>query len=249
MDRIVYTAAGGAARALEHQTIVSNNMANVSTAGFREELAMYRSVPLQGHNSLPTRIMSATASSASNHSQGSMVETGHALDLAIRGEGWFAVQTEDGEAYTRAGEFGVNVDNLLVTQSGLPVMSADGMPIEIPERGTVTFSDDGQITVLGAGDNPNDIQNIGQVKLVKPPAQDMVRGDDGLFRIAGGAGEAAQPDPSVRMVSGFVEQSNVNPAEAMVAMIANARLFDMQMQIIKEASSNAERGNSILSAS
>lgn len=245
MDRIVYTAAGGAARVLEHQGIVSNNMANASTAGFREELAVYRAVPLQGHNSLPTRVSSATASTASSFQQGAMAETGHALDLAIRGDGWFAVQTPDGEAYTRAGEFGVNVENLLVTQSGMPVMSADGMPIEVPERGTLTFSDDGQITVLGAGDNPNDIQNIGQVKLVNPPAQDLARGEDGLFRLANG--DAAPADPMVRMVSGFVERSNVNPAEAMVSMIANARLFEMQMQVIQEASSNAERANGILS--
>lgn len=245
MDRIVYTAAGGAARVLEHQGIVSNNMANASTAGFREELAVYRAVPLQGHNSLPTRVSSATASTASSFQQGAMAETGHALDLAIRGDGWFAVQTPDGEAYTRAGEFGVNVENLLVTQSGMPVMSADGMPIEVPERGTLTFSDDGQITVLGAGDNPNDIQNIGQVKLVNPPAQDLARGENGLFRLANG--DAAPADPTVRMVSGFVERSNVNPAEAMVSMIANARLFEMQMQVIQEASSNAERANGILS--
>lgn len=247
MDRIIYTAAGGAARAIEHQGVVSNNLANVSTAGFREELAMYRAVPLQGHNSLPTRVSTATATTASSFQQGSMVETGHALDLAIRGEGWFAVQTPDGgEAYTRAGEFAVNVQNLLVTQSGMPVLSADGAPIEIPERGTLTFSDDGQITVLGAGDNPNDIQNIGMVKLVNPPVDQIVRGEDGLFRMADGA--AVQPDPQVRMVSGFVERSNVNPAEAMVTMIANARLFDMQMQVIKEATSNADRANSILSA-
>jgi len=247
MDRIIYTAAGGAARVLEHQGVVSNNLANVSTAGFREELAMYRAVPLQGHNSLPTRISTATATTANSFQQGGMAETGHALDLAIRGEGWFAVQTPDGgEAYTRAGEFAVNVQNLLVTQSGMPVLSADGAPIEIPERGTLTFSDDGQITVLGAGDNPNDIQNIGMVKLVNPSVEDLVRGDDGLFRVAGG--NIAQPDPQVRMVSGYVERSNVNPAEAMVSMIANARLFDMQMQVIKEATTNAERANGILSA-
>ena len=246
MDRIVYTAAGGASRVLEHQAIVSNNLANASTAGFREELAVYRAVPLQGHNSLPTRVSSATASTASSYQQGGMAETGHALDLAIRGEGWFAVQTPDGEAYTRAGEFGVNVDNMLVTQSGLPVLSADNAPIEIPERGTLTFSDDGQITVLGAGDNPNDIQNIGQVKLVNPPAQDLVRGDDGLFRLADG--NVAPADPELRLVSGFVERSNVNPAEAMVSMIANARLFEMQMQVIQEAKTNADRANGILSA-
>lgn len=246
MDRIIYTAAGGAARVLEHQGVVSNNLANVSTAGFREELAMYRAVPLQGHNSLPTRVSTVTASTASSFQPGTLAETGHALDLAIRGEGWFAVQTPAGEAYTRAGEFAVNNQNLLVTQSGHPVLSADGAPIEIPERGTLTFSDDGQVTVLGAGDNPNDIQNLGMVKLVNPPAAQMVRGEDGLFRLANG--NVAQPDPQVRMVSGYVERSNVNPAEAMVNMIANARLFDMQMQVIKEATSNADRANAILSA-
>jgi len=246
MDRIVYTAASGASRVLEHQSIVSNNLANVSTAGFREELAIYRAVPLQGHNSLPTRVSTATASTASSYQQGGMAETGHALDLAIRGEGWFAVQTPEGEAYTRAGEFGISVDNVMVTQSGLPVLSAENAPIEIPERGTLTFSDDGQISVIGAGDNPNDIQNIGQVKLVNPPAGQLVRGDDGLFRLAGGA--PAQQDDQVRLVSGFVERSNVNPAEAMVSMIANARLFDMQMRVIQEAKTNAERANGILSA-
>jgi flagellar basal-body rod protein FlgF len=246
MDRIIYTAAGGAARVLEHQSVVSNNLANVSTAGFREELAIYRSVPLQGHNSLPTRVSTATATTASSFQAGGLAETGHALDLAIRGEGWFAVQTPAGEAYTRAGEFAVNNENLLVTQAGFPVLSADGAPIEVPERGTLTFSDDGQITVLGAGDNPNDIQNLGQVKLVNPPANELVRGEDGLFRTADGA--AAQVDPAVRMISGFVERSNVNPAEAMVSMIANARLFEMQMQVIQHANTNAERANGILSA-
>lgn len=246
MDRIVYTAASGASRVLEHQSIVSNNLANAATAGFREELAIYRAVPLQGHNSLPTRVSTAAASTASSYQQGGMAETGHALDLAIRGEGWFAVQTPDGEAYTRAGEFGVSVDNLLVTQSGLPVLSAENAPIEIPERGTLTFSDDGQISVIGAGDNPNDVQNIGQVKMVNPPTEQLVRGEDGLFRLPGG--EAAPADPGVRLVSGFVERSNVNPAEAMVTMIANARLFEMQMRVIQEAKTNADRGNSILSA-
>lgn len=246
MDRIIYTAAGGAARTLEQQSVISNNMANVSTTGFREQMAIYRSVPVVGHPGLPTRVSTVTATPGSSFSQGTMAETGHALDVAITGEGWFSVQTAAGEAYTRAGEFAVNEQNLLVTQGGLPVLSTDGAPIAIPERGSVTFSGDGQISALGAGDRPNDIQQIGQLKLVNPPAANLVRGDDGLFRVAGG--EAAQPDPQVRMVSGFVEKSNVNAAEAMVGMIANARRFEMQMKVIQDASSNEERANSILSS-
>jgi flagellar basal-body rod protein FlgF len=246
MDRIIYTAAGGAARVLEQQAVISNNMANVSTTGFREQLAIYRSVPVVGHPGMPTRVSTVTSTPGSNLQQGTMVETGHALDAAITGDGWFSVQTPQGEAYTRSGEFAVNTQGLLVTQHGFPVMSADGAPVEIPERGAVTFSGDGQISALGAGDNPNDIQLLGQLKLVNPPAADMVRGEDGLFRVAGG--QAAQADPQVRMIAGFVEKSNVNPAEAMVGMMANARRFEMQMKVIQDASSNAERANSILSS-
>ncbi|MYN11638.1 flagellar basal-body rod protein FlgF [Pusillimonas sp. TS35] len=247
MDRLVYTAANGAARILEQQAVISNNLANVNTTGFREQLAIYRSVPVNGEVGLPTRVSTVASSPGSKMGQGTMVETGAALDAAITGEGWFAVQTFNGEAYTRAGDFSVNNQGLLVNMLGMPVLSEDGAPVEIPDRGAVTFSGDGQITVLGAGDNPNDVQVIGRLKLVNPPVAEMTRGDDGLYRVAGG--QAAQSDPQVRMVAGFVEKSNVNAAEAMVGMIANARRFEMQMKMIQDASANAERANSILSTS
>lgn len=247
MDRILYTAANGAARILEQQSVISNNMANVSTAGFRAQLAAYRSVPVQGQaGELPTRVSTAASTPGSRMSQGILAETGHALDVAMSGEGWFAVRAPDGtEAYTRAGEFAVNNQNQLVTTTGLPVLDPDGRPIEVPERGTMTFATDGQISALGAGDNPRDIQMIGQLKLVNPPAAQLERGGDGLFRLAGG--QPAQADESLRIIPGFVEKSNVSPAEAMTAMISNARQFEMQMKVIQNASTNEERGNSILS--
>jgi flagellar basal-body rod protein FlgF len=247
MDRILYTASNGAARILEQQSAIANNMANISTTGFREQLAIYRSVPVVPQaGELPTRVSTVASTPGSQFGQGAMVETGHALDAAIAGEGWFVVRTPEGEAYTRAGEFAVNQDNQLVTQSGLPVLSNDGGPIEIPERGSVTFATDGQISALGAGDNPRDIQLLAQLKLVNPPKDQLVRGDDGLFRTAGG--QPVQPDETVKIAPGFIEKSNVNPAAAMVAMISNSRQFELQMQVIKNASTNEERGNSILSA-
>src|SRR5690606_2929992 len=247
MDRILYTAANGAARILEQQSVISNNMANVSTTGFREQMAIYRSVPVVPQaGELPTRVSTVASTPGSHFRQGIMAETGHALDAAIAGDGWFAVQTPQGEAYTRAGEFAVNQENQLVTHTGLPVLSADGQPIEIPERGSVTFATDGQISALGAGDNPRDIQLLAQLKLVNPPTDQLVRGDDGLFRMAGG--QPVQPDETVKIAPGFIEKSNVNPAAMMVAMISNARQFEQQMQVIKNASTNEERGNSILSA-
>jgi len=247
MDRVIYTAAGAAARVLEQQAVISNNLANVNTSGFREQLSAYRSVPIVGAEpTLPTRVGTVATTPGSHMGQGALAQTGHALDLAIKGDGWFSVMTPQGEAYTRAGDLSVNQNGLLVTPQGFPVLMDDGMPVEVPDRGTLTFSTDGQITALGAGDNPNDIQALGRLKLVNPPVQALQRSDDGMFRLAGG--QIAQADPVVRMVSGFVEKSNVNPAEAMVGMIANARRYELQMKVIQDASSNAERANSILSS-
>lgn len=246
MDRIIYTAAAGAARTLEHQSVISNNLANVSTAGFREQLAANRAVPIVGQNMADTRVSTVASTPGISMRQGAMAETGHALDVAIRGDGWFAVQTPEGEAYTRAGEFAVNAQNQLVTLAGLPVLSADGAPVEIPDRGTVTFATDGTISALGAGENPREIQMLGQLKLANPPAQDLSRSDDGLFRLTQGG--TAPADPRVSIIAGFVEKSNVSAAEAMVGMISNARHFEMQMKIIRDASTNEERANSILSS-
>ncbi|WP_394065156.1 flagellar basal-body rod protein FlgF [Alcaligenes sp. WGS1538] len=246
MDRLIYTAMNGAQRTLEQQDVITNNLANLSTSGFREQLAYYRSVPVVSDIGSQTRVATATVSPGSRFQPGAMTETGHALDVAIAGEGWFAVRTPGGdEAYTRAGDLAVNAQNQLVTQSGLPVLSVDGQPIEVPDRGTVTFSGDGRLTALGAGDNPRDIQMVGQLKLVNPPVAELVRGQDGLFRQANGA--PAQADPAVRMVAGFIEKSNVNPAEAMVAMIANSRRFETQMKIIQDAGAREDRANTILS--
>lgn len=247
MDRIIYTAAGGASRILEQQSVISNNLANVNTTGFREQLSAYRSVPIVAPEpTLPTRVGSVAATTGSHMGQGAMVETGNPLDLAVQGDGWFAVQTPDGQAYTRAGELSVNQEGLLVNALGYPLLLENDAPIEIPDRATVTFSSDGQITALGAGDNPNALQPLGRVKLVNPPPEALQRGDDGLFRLP--EGQVAPNDPFIRMVSGFVEKSNVNPAEAMVGMIANSRRYELQMKVIQDASTNAERANGILSA-
>jgi len=246
MDRMIYTAAAGAARTLDAQAVMSNNLANVNTAGFREQLSANRAVPIVGRNMADTRVSTVASTPGSHLRQGIMEETGHALDLAIRGAGWFAVQTEQGEAYTRAGEFAVNAQNQLVTQQGLPVLSDDGAPIDIPERGTLTIASDGTISALGAGENPRDIQRIAHVKLVNPPVEDLVRGDDGFFRLAQGG--TARADARVTVVSGFVEKSNVSASAAMVGMIANARHFELQMKVIRDASTNEERANSILSS-
>lgn len=253
MDRIIYTAMNGAARITEHQAALSNNMANVNTPGFREQIALYRSVPVNDGVSLPTRVSTVASTPRNNFEMGNMQTTGRDLDVALaRSNGWIAVQTPQGEAYTRAGSLQVGVNGLLQTSLGQPVMSDQNGIIDVPDQAALTITSDGTITAIGAGDAPNNILNLGRIKLVNPPEAQLVHGDDGVFRLAPVNGQPAPPvpaDPSLRVLSGVLEGSNTNPMAAMVGMIENARRFEQQMQVVQQADRNAERANGILSVS
>lgn len=251
MDRIIYTAANGAMRTLEQQAALSNNMANVNTSGFRAQMSMYRAVPIVGAAGQDTRVLTATADSASLFEQGAMTQTGRPMDIAIEGPGWIAVRAADGsEGYTRSGSLHVNPQGQLTTITGQLVLDDGGQPIDIPERGKISFNKLGTINVLGAGDRPRDITALGQIKLVNPDPQTLVRGNDGLFRVKNEQGQvgAAPADPGVRIISKTLEGSNVNSAQVMVGLIENARRFEMQMKIISDANQNEQKANSILGA-
>lgn len=253
MDRIIYTAMNGAARITEHQAALSNNMANVNTPGFREQIALYRSVPVNDGVSLPTRVSTVASTPRNNFEMGNMQTTGRDLDVALASSnGWIAVQTPQGEAYTRAGSLQVGVNGLLQTSLGQPVMSDQNGIIDVPDQAALTITSDGTITAIGAGDAPDNILNLGRIKLVNPPEAQLVHGDDGVFRLAPVNGQPAPPvpaDPSLRVLSGVLEGSNTNPMAAMVGMIENARRFEQQMQVVQQADRNAERANGILSVS
>jgi len=248
MDRILYTAMNGAARTLEHQAALANNMANANTPGFRAQLALYRSVPLQGGGIVPTRVATVASTPGSHFEPGALRVTGNPLDVAIANDGWLAVQTPAGEAYTRAGSLQVNADGQLQTSAGLPVLSSDGAPIDLPPQAVVSIAADGVISALTADDGGAP-QPVAQMKRVNPDPKTFVRGDDGLFRVLDedGQPQSAPEASEVRLVAGSVEDSNVNPAEVMVGLIDNARRFEMQMKAIQNADQNAQRANQILS--
>lgn len=153
MDRIIYTAMNGAARITEQQAAISNNMANVNTTGFREQIALYRSVPVTDGVSLPTRVSTVASTPGNSFEMGNMQTTGRDLDVALASEnGWIAVQTPQGEAYTRGGSLQVGINGLLQTSLGQPVLSDQGGPIDVPDQASLTITSDGTITAIGAGD-------------------------------------------------------------------------------------------------
>ena len=244
MDRMIYIGMGGAKQAMEQQASVANNMANISTPGFRAQINNYRAVPVVG-DEMATRAMVVATTQGADMRSGPLMQTGRPLDVAVRGDGWLTVQTPDGgEAYTRVGNLQVGAEGQLLTMDSLPLLG-DAGPVVVPPGSSLTVAADGVITALGAGDPAAGASEVGRLKLVNPAVSALVRGDDGLFRMQPGAA-APQADPGVRLLSGTLEGSNVNAVEAMVDMIANARRFEMQMKTLQTAESNDQQANKLL---
>ena len=129
MDRLIYTAMTGASAAAHRQTVLSNNLANASTNGFRAELSAYRAVPLRGDGAT-TRVFALETTSGHLDAPGPSQTTGRALDVRATGNAWFAVQGLDGtEAYTRSGALQIGPDGTLQTITGLTVFSDGSAPI------------------------------------------------------------------------------------------------------------------------
>ncbi len=240
----------GASQTLGRQAAVAHNLANVTSTGYKAEEHRLRAVQVQTHNrepaALPTRAFVVDASTHTDFSEGPMNYTGRQLDLAMQGKGWIALAMPDGsEAYTRNGSLELNVNGVLQTRGGIPVQG-DGGPISIPPDVKVSIARDGTVSVIPETGAQNIVNNVGRVKLVNPPEGDLVRGEDGLFRLRGG--DPAPVDEKAAVAAGYLENSNVNPVEQMVTMISLARQFEMQMRMITTAEADDRAATQVISS-
>jgi flagellar basal-body rod protein FlgF len=243
MDKMVYVAASGGTTILRAQTLVTNNIANVNTDGFRADLARFSDSEINGPG-YRSRVNSVAQGVGFDHSPGSLVSTGRELDVAVQGSGWIAVQEADGsEAYTRGGSLNVNGVGLLETRDGLLVLGDNG-PLAVPAHNDIMLGNDGTVSIIPEGQDANTLAEIGRIKLVDPDPQTLLKRYDGLVQVVGGTPAAA--DAAVRLNAGFVESSNVNIAETMVSMIELSRQFEIQTRLMQAADENANRASQIV---
>jgi flagellar basal-body rod protein FlgF len=232
MDKLIYVAMSGAREAMRAQATTSHNLANISTTGFRALRNVLASAPIPGAG-LPTRVNTVREPELWNTSQGPTEATGRDLDIAIQGQGWLVVQDADGnDALTRSGNLRINTNGILETAAGQPVRG-NGGPVSIPPYEKLFIGDDGQISIVPQGQTAESLVQVDRLRLVNPPATSLVRSGNGLFNLRDGS--AAEPDPAVRIASGQLESSNVNPAEALAEMIEMSRHYEMQVRAMNTA--------------
>jgi len=244
MDRMIYVAMTGAEHMAERQATIAHNLANLSTTGYRADVSVFRAAYINGPG-LATRAFVVDSTAGVDLTPGPIQETGRNLDVAVQGSGWIAVQLQDGsEAYTRNGSLQMDANGVLQTHDGQNILG-DGGPITIPQNTQVVIGRDGTISAVPFGNQPNTVSTVGRIKLVNPDPSQLVKGDDGLFRLTSGA--AAEADANVSLAGGALESSNVNAISAMVDMITTAREYEMNMTLLQNASQNEHAAAQTLS--
>jgi flagellar basal-body rod protein FlgF len=237
MDKMIYLAMTGAKQTEFAQAINSNNLANVSTTGFRADLHAFSSVPIEGAGA-DSRVNAVVESYGTDLTTGPIASTGRELDVAIQGNGFIAVQGEGGqEAYSRAGDLRIDAGGLLTNGAGHLVIG-EGGPVAVPPHSSILIGTDGTISVQPIGQGPETLAIVDRIKLVDPDPRQLAKGADGLLYLPNG--EAADASASARLTSGALEQSNVNIARTLVNMIELSRQYEMQINVIKTSKEDAD---------
>lgn len=194
---------------------VANNIANLSTTGFRREGLIY-SEHVRATGDGPSVSIAHANGRATSVAQGTLVQTDGAFDFAIEGAGYFLIETPQGEALTRAGQFTPSADGELVTADGFRLLDAGGAPVFVPPGlGPVALGADG---TLSAGGQP-----LTQIGLWQPANPDTLERRTGVLFLAPDGVEPVEG----RMLQGFLEASNVDPVREIARMIEVQNAYEM----------------------
>ncbi|CAM8628168.1 MAG: flagellar basal-body rod protein FlgG [Burkholderiaceae bacterium] len=250
MDASMWVAKTGLDAQQTRLNVISNNLANVNTTGFKRDRAMFEDLLYQnirqagGQTSLttqaPTGLMQGTGTriiaTEKIHAQGNMINTQNALDIAINGEGFFQITQADGTtAYSRDGSFKLSSTGQLVTSTGQPLAPAIVIPAN---ASSITIGEDGIVSVeLFAGGGAQQLGQIQTARFINPPGLTPLGGNLYKETVASGAPQLLNPGTQAAgtLRQGMLESSNVNVVEEMVNMIETQRAYEINSKAISAA--------------
>jgi flagellar basal-body rod protein FlgF len=231
-----YAAVSGAVSRMQAMDVLTNNLSNVGTTGFKKSVVNFTSYLDEARQTGNAEGInySFVKGVVPDMSDGTAIETGNPLNMAIMGDGFFKVEGEDGFFYTRQGNFRLDTNGTLITPTGHKVIG-EGGPIVLNSN-DVTIGQDGQIsTAEGAVNKINlyEFENMSQLSRVK----------DGVFKAVDGAQEKIVANPGI--LQGRLEASNVNVLQEMAQMVAGVRYFESYEKVMKSYSELAAKANQI----
>ena len=250
MDRLVFTSLGSITNQTHVRAQITNNLANVSTVGFKQSFAVAsQSVDVQGEGFATRTSLETVGQDVINLQPGVTNRTGRAMDIALQDSTVLGVEGNDGDtAFTRRGDLRVSPLGLIENSAGHLILGENG-PINVPPGQLVTISPDGSVFGALPGDPAIPPVLLGTLVLRDASEMPLTRRADGLFEPIDeqfrGADFPTGPMPA-SLVSGSLEGSNVNPIEAMVQLMDFSRSYESQIKMIKEIKGIDESGASMM---
>lgn len=222
MDAAGYTTLTRQSGLMREMQVVANNIANMSTTGFRREGVIFEEYVSTSENG-PSLSMAYGNARSIDLGQGGLTRTGADLDLAIQGDGFFQIQTADGPRLTRAGNFTTSASGELVTYDGFQVLDEGGTAITLPGNdGPILIANDGTVS---AKSGP--IAKLGLWEPTDPLS--LIHQAGTMFSSSG-----VQPFENGKMLQGFIEDSNVNPIQEVARMVEIQRAYEMGQSFVEQ---------------
>jgi flagellar basal-body rod protein FlgF len=217
---------------------VANNIANMNTPAYKSEHIMFSEYLVRPQRNVPLSFVEDKGM-VRDLSEGPLTKTGNPFDVALSGDGYFIVNTGNGQRYTRSGRFQLDADGQIVNRLGQPVVSEGGQPIVIPP-GTrdVSIAPDGTVSADTAV-----VGSIGVVRFNDQRA--MKREGNNLYS----TNETGTPDDRTRILQGMLEESNVNPVEEMTKMIEVHRAYASNQRVLQDEHDRIRRAARVLTGS
>ncbi|MEO0418723.1 MAG: flagellar basal body rod protein FlgF [Pseudomonadota bacterium] len=245
MDRLIYTALTSMNASMDRQRAVANNLANASTPGFRAEVFAVTSATLKDE-SIEARALARGQVRGADMATSRINPTGQPLDVAMHGKTLMAFQNPaGGEVYSRRGDLRVAATGVLENGEGLAVLGVGGGPITVPQGFAISVAEDGTILATDPAAPNVAAEVVDQIKLVSPEGSRLLKGVDSFLKVVGDG--VLPPDPTARITSGALEDSNVETAQTLVEMIDAQRAFEQRAKIIKTARDLDEAGSRLMS--
>ena len=246
MDRLIHTALNSLNIVKDNAFIRSNNLANTSVPGFRADYHLKTSGTafLDNYDTHITRGLSVKDdNNIFDASSGGLDQTGNPFDVAIRDEGYFVIQTANGQSLSRRGDFKTDLNGQLLNGADDPVLDRDLNPITIPAYRSISFAENGDVIIEPLNSAPGTTQTIATLGLVRPTSP-LKKFPDGEIRYADNS--AIVPNQQVRVMNKFLEMSNVNLMEELVSSIEEQRVFEINLKLVKAAEDIDRSGSSLL---
>ena len=257
MDRMVQTALNSMKMLMENQVATAHNLSNLSTPGFKQDVVTdFSSIYLNRQEGLEPRIVAAREVGKFSVEQGMLDNTKNPMDVAINGDGYFVIQPNNANpAFSRRGDFSVNENGELLDGAGNKVLDAGMQPLVIPAFREINITAQGEILIQPIAAAPGELPvNAGTIATYVPQEGDVLKKSlDGRIRFDPNVNEDGtieqipiEPNQQAKLVTGYLEKSNVNAVEEMVNTIDQMRKFEMHVKLIQMAEELDQAGTSLL---